>query len=515
MVRLILDTQTVTIKGASTALMKKLDAATSYKVQGYFMHPAYRARRWDGKEHLITFDPSQSAYRAPIGLLADLKAALEAEGADYAVKVRARPERERVAYEWNPKVVMRDYQLAAVDAFSKAGGRGILKMPIRSGKTKTTARIIFAKQARALIMVPSQLLLKQTADSIRECFPGAGVGVIGDGQWEHGDITVATVQTLCLARGNAKRKCKGNQARDLDSGMLIDKVFVDVCDCGKKRCKGGRTYRTVQDPRYAELMAGHDLVVFDECHHLKGEGWREVMLDSPARLRLGLSATAYLDHAREVETGVIWLKACCGDIVYEVDTSMLIERGFLMRQEVFFYKCSRPLGFEGEGWSQTLLKRGIYENVHRNKLIAALARRFIQEGHLVLIASNRKQQVAAIDRILDRNRMEHLVIVGTTSPAQREIKLRQFRRGEVPLLVGTVFGEGVDIPEVSVVINAEGGRDAKATVQRMRNMTPSEGKTRSIMIDFWDDFNPHFRRHARARYKTYTTEKAFIVQKMW
>lgn len=515
MIRLVLDTQTVAIRGAGMSTLKMLGEATSYKVAGYYHHPAFRARKWDGRTHLLTYDAASKSYSAPIGLLGDIRAALDEAGKPYEVKRRPSPPRDRVMYEWNDEIQLRDYQLDAVNAFCQHG-RGILKMPIRSGKTKTSARIIWRKQARTLVMVPSQLLLHQTAASYRECFPKSHIGIIGDGEWDRGDITVATVQTLVQARGNAKRTCKGNVVRDLDTGMVIkDRYTLDGCACGKAKCLGGRVHRTDPDPRYAELMENHDFVVFDECHHLKGEAWREVMMDSPARLRLGLSATAYLKNAREIETGVLWLKACCGDVVYEVETSLLIERGYLMRQEVEFHKCSRPIGLEDSEWSQDLQKRGIQQNVHRNKLIVAIARRHVAEGHLVLIATNRVAQVAAIERILLRNRVSHHVVIGRTSGEQRNMKLAEFRRGDVPVLVGTVFAEGVDIPEVSVVINAEGGRDAKATVQRMRNMTPHEGKARSIMIDFWDDTNPHFRKHSRARYKTYTSEKAFIVRKMW
>jgi superfamily II DNA or RNA helicase len=517
MLRLILDTQRVTIKGASLKVLKQLEHVTSYLVAGHYMSPAFRARRWDGREHLMTHHGGRRS--APIGLYQDIKRALDEAGVPYVVKSRKVPERERLALEWNPEVKLRDYQRAAVVAFLSAPdkGRGILKMPIRSGKTKTAARIIYKLQARTLFYVPSQMLLHQTVKSLQECFPGAEIGIIGDGAWEPADVTVASVQTLVKARGGTMKTCKGNRARDEDTGMLIpDHYTSEPCACSRAKCGGGRRFRTPVDPRYTELMASHDLAIFDECHHLRGDAWHGVFMDSPARFRLGLSATVYLDHAKEVEKGVIWLKACCGGIKHEVEMSKLIEQGFLLRQHVQMYKVEAPKGHEDDAWSKLLPHKLIFDNEERNRLIVQLAKKALDDGcRNVLIATGSLAQVKALDALLDSASLDHGVIVGATRRESRDDIVQQLKRDDIRVLLGTVFGEGVDIPEIECVINAEGGLDIKKTIQRMRNMTPSEGKTRSLMIDFYDDTNVYLRRHSRARLKTYKSESAFIVEEMW
>lgn len=517
MLRLILDTQRVTIKGASLRTLKKLENVTSYLVSGHYMSPAFRARRWDGREHLMVH---RGGVRfAPIGLYQDICQALDEAGVPYVVKRRPTPERERVPFTWNSAIKLRHYQKAAVVAFCSAPdrGRGILKMPIRSGKTKTAARIIWKLQARTLFMVPSQMLLHQTIDSLQESLVGAHICGIGDGMWEIGDITVATVQALVRARGGAMKACKGNKARDEDTGMLIPDTYLsEPCVCTRKRCGGGRRYRTPVDPRYTELMASHDLVVFDECHHLRGEAWHDVFMDSPARFRLGLSATVYLDHAKEVEKGVIWLKACCGGIKHDVDMSELIEQGFLLRQHVQMYKVTVPKGHEDDTWSKDLPKILVFDNEARNRLIIKLTKKALLDGYRnVLISTGSLVQVQAIDALLDSAGLDHGVIVGATPSDSRKLLVEQLKRGEFQVMVGTVFSEGVDIPEIECVINAEGGLDVKKTIQRMRNLTPAEGKTRSLMIDFWDATNTYLRKHSRARLKTYKGESAFKVEEMW
>lgn len=517
MLRLILDTRHVTIKGASLSVLKKLEHVTSYLVAGHYMSPAFRARRWDGREHLMVHRGGRRY--APIGLYQDIREALNEAGVEYVVKRRRVPERERVAYVWNDAIKLRPYQKAAVRAFCSAPdrGRGILKMPIRSGKTKTAARIIYRLQARTLFMVTSQMLLHQTVESLHHSLHGANIGAIGDGEWSTGDITVATVQALVRARGGNMKTCKGNALRDEDTGMLIEDSWDSrPCACSRKRCQGGRRFRAPVDPRYTELMASHDLVVFDECHHLSGTAWHDVFLDSLARFRLGLSATVFLDHAKEVEKGVIWLKACCGGIKYEVEMSDLIEQGYLLRQHVQVHKVTMPVGHEDDAWSKALPHTLIYTNEHRNRLIIKLAKAALADGYRnVLLATGSLHQVAALDALLDSAGLDHGVIVGATPKASRKLIVEQLKRGDFQVLLGTVLSEGVDIPEIECVINAEGGLDIKKTIQRMRNLTPAEGKTRSLMIDFHDDTNVYLRKHSRARLKTYKSESAFRVEEMW
>ena len=77
----------------------------------------------------------------------------------------------------------------------------------------------------------------------------------------------------------------------------------------------------------------------------------------------------------------------------------------------------------------------------------------------------------------------------------------------------SLSGEGVDIPEVECVINAEGGKDEKKTWQRQRNLTIVEGSDKvPIMIDFYDDTCSYFRRHSKARLRVYKSEPEFKTE---
>jgi len=306
---------------------------------------------------------------------------------------------------------------------------------------------------------------------LEEAF-GERVGIIGDGQWEEENVTVALIHAL-----SAAKKSKGTKRK-----------------------------------RYVALTRGAGMVVFDECHHLTGDDWRKVMLDFHAYYRVGLSATALLERTSEVEKGVIWLAACCGPIRCEVDMSDLIDEGHLVCPTFLLYPIRRPEGIAAMRWSQRLVNEAVYQNVYRNNLIARLADEWVKKGRQVLVVTNRINQV---DELMGRFRSPAGWITGELkSKEERENVMWMYRRGDLKVLVGTVFGEGIDLPEIDVVINAEGGKDPKRTIQRLRNLTPREGKTDAIVIDFMDVTNPYFAAHSRERLAEYRRERAFKFKVM-
>lgn len=488
MISLIAGTRYVSIRGAQRSTIRKLEKITSYMVAGAYFSKAFQRKVWDGREHLLKFS-NKHGYRAPVGLLEDIITELKRLKIEYKLETKGWkiPAVEHVFYAWNTEIQLRPYQQEAVDAILAPGhqhGRGILKMPIRSGKTKTAASIICALAVRTLFVVPSQMLLYQTQKSLADSLCQS-IGIIGDSIWDESNVTVATIQTLTRARGGERK--------------------ITTPD-GKEK-----TVKVPPDPRYKELIECYRCVIFDECHHLKGEAWHQVLMEFQALYKIGLSATAYLDNESENEKGVIWLKACCGDIRVDINTSRLIEEGWLMRPDVKLYPITEP-DLIGYRWSAELRNLAIYENKTRNQLIAALAAEQVASHLTVLIVTNRLNQVALLAELMEDFGLSYATVVGEDTMEVRQERVDDFIQGDIDVLIGTVFGEGIDIPEIECVINAEGGRDIKTTVQRMRNLTPNEGKKDAVFIDFLDMTNSYFAKHSKERLEVYRSESAFQVQ---
>lgn len=471
MVTLIIHNRFAQITGLDRKLYRKLDQATSYLVAGHRFYKAFKKHQWDGREHLLKFS-KKNGVSIPSGLVYDVTKTLKSLGVEYKILDKRRRWHQKREIIWNDEKGLRPYQKRALKAWARAEvpGLGTLKMPIRSGKTRTAAKIIQKTGVPALFIVPSKMLLHQTVQTLRECMPNEPIGVVGDGMYDVQFITAATVQTLSRMR-------------------------------------------STNDPKYKDLLKAFDLIVGDEIHHYRGSGeWYKIFYDFNVAFRVGLSATIFPDSETEVEHGIMWAKGLFGGICFEVPVSELIDNGYLMRQNVEMYRIKEPMELLKSKWSQTLLNRGIIENKYRNKKIVELAKRETDLGARVLIVTNRLNHIAILSEMLDEIGIDHRVITGKNSSEERNDLIEGFVAGRYLCILGTVLREGVDIPEVEVVINAEGWKDEKNAIQRQRNLTIAEGKKRALMIDFVDEFNQYFFKHSMARLKTYQSESAFLVQ---
>lgn len=160
---------------------------------------------------------------------------------------------------------LRGDQLAAIEAWERAGGRGVIVKPTGTGKTEIALSIVARHAAPALVVAPLRDLMYQWQRRIRQGL-GFDAGILGDGRREIWPITVTTYES----------------------------AYIHMKEIGNR-------YR---------------LVVYDEAHHLPGPTRHESALDCLAPLRLGLTATPARGDGREH-----LLRELIGPTVYEEDVA--------------------------------------------------------------------------------------------------------------------------------------------------------------------------------------------------
>ncbi len=174
-----------------------------------------------------------------------------------------------VAAGWSPESkpngrVPRPHQIAALDAWKARGRRGIFEHATGSGKTFTALCAIkdaFAQNEVVLVLVPSDLLLRQWATELRSTFDPLGLRLL---------------------------MCGGGHADWREDGRL--RVWTRS-GAGAPRAVLA-TMQTASSPEFLQACRGgpHLFVVADEVHRLGATQARRVLeLDSGPRL--GLSAT--------------------------------------------------------------------------------------------------------------------------------------------------------------------------------------------------------------------------------
>jgi len=451
--------------------MKQVDDLTSYPVAGAEFSDAYRNGYWDGREHLLRKSRKGDYHIAPTGVMSEVCA--EFPGAEM-VDMRRKPTLGLWTAPWLVQP-LRDYQSAAVKAALKNrgvfSGKGILNLPIRSGKTRTAAALARALGCRTLFVVPSDLLLGQTINAFKECFGQEfQIGMVGEGEYDTKEmVTVATIQSLLAGLGSSKHKS--------------DIIW---------------------------LLANVDLLFVDENHHMEGPAWRNIAMQCDAWFKIGLSATVFVSRLRENQSANIWMKAVTGGILYRVSMGRLIKAGMIMAPNITFLRFQHPQSVKGWSW-QRVVRDCVATCRPRNKLLADVAVKHAREGTRVLIDTGRLDQMKELYGYISAMGVEAEVVHGKTPSAKRWKLIEAFQAGDIQVLIGTVFGEGIDIPEIEVVINAEGQKSEVAAIQRMRNLTPHHGKTSVKFYDVMDIGQRHLAAHSLNKLRLYKGLRGFTV----
>lgn len=382
--------------------------------------------KWEKPESL--YDPYTNSF--PVGLVPRVRSFLKEKG----YRVRVRDERvvrgEKLNSTWNQSYVLRKYQEKAIRKTIKEK-MGVLALPVGSGKTIVGLGIIHRLDISAIIVVHTKELLYQWAEKVREVL-GVEAGIIGDNKWQEGRVTVAMIQTL-LSRGPEK------------------------------------------------LQNEYGIVIFDECHRTSAaEKFYELGLKLPQVYRFGLSATPW----RRIRGEELKIEAVVGPIIYEVRAEDLIREKFLSRPrfEIIRYESEMPSFSERY---KELYEDMIMNNRARNQAIVKKAVELAKKGHRVLIDVKRLEHGKILKEMLEKEgvRAEFL---SSQSPNRWET-LSEFKEGRIPVLVSTLLKEGVDIPEISAIILAGGGKSDIMTIQTIgRALRPKKGM-KAVIVDVEDD----------------------------
>jgi superfamily II DNA or RNA helicase len=400
----------------------------------------------------FVFDERVRRWRGPARRYHDVVMDLHRSGAGYHDEARAfgpldRPHRS--VREPRP------YQHEAVDAWWKAGRRGVVVLPTGAGKSLVAELCIARANRNALVVAPTIDLVGQWYDGLRRAF-GEPIGVLGGGLHEVHPITVST----------------------------YDSAYLHM-------------------DRYG---ARFGLVVFDEVHHLPGATLSSAAEMSIAPFRLGLTATLERTDGAHAD-----LQTLVGPLVYRREITELAGE-FLAdyRTELVGVRLSgddlaayernraeyrsfveiRNIRMGGDGWRRFLReaarneegrrafrawresRRILHEAPEKIAVLAEILRR--HAGSRVLVFTNDNATVYRISRALLLPSLTH-----QTDLKERRALLDAFTDGSLPVLVTSrVLNEGVDLPSAEIAVVLSGTGTVREHVQRLgRILRPAPGKS--------------------------------------
>ncbi len=406
----------------------------------------------------LKWDPRAKCLRALAYKYSEIKRSLELLGFKIEDKVLSPIKGSIGTPNLKP---LRSYQEEAVDAWLRAGKRGIIVLPTGTGKTLIAIKIIALLNEPTLVVVPTIELLEQWKLELPRAL-NTRVGVFGGGDKELAFITVSTYNS----------------------------AYINAEELGNK----------------------FKLLVFDEVHHLPSESFRQIALLSAAPHRLGLTATFEREDGRHVDLldlvgDVVYRKA-----VYEMKSKHLADfdlvRVYVELTDDEKKQFSRLFSLykdflEKKGWKLKSLQD--FKRLIMMSGLSKEARRALlawRDARLLALNSVSKLDVL---RDLLRKHQEDRIIIFTelnktvrkisrellipeitykTKPKERAIVMDLFRKGVYRAVVTSrVLEEGIDVPDANIAIVLSGTGSRRSFIQRLgRILRPAPGK-RAILYE--------------------------------
>jgi len=355
-------------------------------------------------------------------------------------------------------ITLRDYQKEAVEIFLRKK-LGILELATGSGKTEIAIEIIRRLQCKVLFIVDKKELQNQTVKRIQEAL-GIEVGIIGQGISRLREITVATIQTL------------------------------------------------IKHPNeYAHHLKEFKFVIFDETHKVAAKSYVKISKYlTGTEYRLGLSGTAFRDDGNDMQ-----ITAVTGNIIHNLDSKTLIERGWLVKPYITFIKNYMPKDIITR-WESDLSTGLINEMMDYNDYyIGFIMNNEYRNNKIVEIVNNNKdKKILILTKLIDHGKLLNQLLPGSkhlyggSNKKEREKMFNEFVHGEEKILISTIpiWSEGLDCRPLSVIINAGANTGSVKTIQMLgRILRTSEGKETATYYDFVDE-TKFFRLGSIKRMKT-------------
>ncbi|RQG95934.1 DEAD/DEAH box helicase family protein [Natrarchaeobius chitinivorans] len=437
-------------------------------------------------------DHRSGGWRIPAVHYAAVREALadaEIDVDDHALSLESVPALQS-AYE------LREYQQEALsawletDRWADAGGAsgrpdsapaGVLELPTGSGKTVVALEAIARLGVATLVVVPTIDLLEQWIRELETEFSGSESAVDS-------------------ARNRAAASSDGVTIGRFGGGeQRLEPITVSTYDSAylKSDAVGDR----------------FGLVVFDEVHHLGGEGYREIARLLAAPARLGLTATFERpDDAHEIVEELV------GPVVYRVDPEELAgdhlapydvkrlevaltpdeREEYERKQEIFTtYLARSNVRMQSGSDYQELVKRSGNDPEAREALLARQRAREIMLGSEAkletlegILADHREERTIVFTAHNDlaydvSERFLIPTITHQTGTAERREILERFREGTYSrIATSNVLDEGVDVPDASVAVVLSGSGSEREFTQRLgRILRPKSDGSRALLYE--------------------------------
>lgn len=334
---------------------------------------------------------------------------------------------------------------------------------------------------KTIIYVIGKDLLYQFYDFFCQCFDEE-IGIIGDGKCIIRDINIASIWTI-------------GQAIGLDKKSILLESDNDEQEVSKNK------YSEILD-----MMKQAKVHIIDECHMSACETIQQIFKRAQPEHIYGLSGSPWRDDGAD-----LLIESILGKYIVNISASELIKNNFLA-QPLIRFRVVPPYHYQLEKSYQSVYKKYVVENDIRNGLVLEATKGLVEKGYQTLVLFNSiKHGKILYDTF--KQHMKCAILDGSNDKDEREQVKKDLMNHNIDcVLASKIFDIGVDIPSLSGLVIACGGKSTVKALQRVgRVIRKYPSKKYAVIIDFIDQA-PFLDNHSKIRYKIYSSEDGFDVK---
>jgi superfamily II DNA or RNA helicase len=344
--------------------------------------------------------------------------------------------------------------------------RGYIKSPTGSGKT-VLAGGIFSMYPKS-----NRLFLCHTLDLLTQTFDEFN-------NWKLGNIKM-------LGGGSSMKQISKQEK----SAIVVSTI---------------QTFKNAPQ----EIIDLFDIILIDECQHVTDTGrgagiFIDILKKSRAFVKIGLTATPP-DKPKDI----LVLEGYLGEMIGEFTLKEGIESGVLAQPviDLQYIPYSEKLA-DLTKWKE-VYQQAIVNNKIRNYLILEQAISAVEKNESVLILIGREKEHGKILRNMAADIFDADIpfVYGEIKKEERKSVKGRLSSKEIKCVIANVvWHEGLNIPSVDVIINADGGKSSRVTLQKVgRGLRTAKDKHIVRIIDFLDPYK-YLSHHCVMRLNTYAKE---------
>lgn len=402
----------------------------------YTHHFMEKVMKWaDGRkmftqkqQRVMTLVEREEDIIFPRGSLQRLEQFLQRR--NYEVEVVLELSELHLPFEASFSLELRDYQQEALNEMLVYND-GILQAPCGAGKTVIGIAMVNELHVTSLILVHTSVIFEQWKNHFTDHLGIENVGLLGQGIKDPRPVTVGMIQTL----------------------------------------------HKFSSQQFEKLRPLYSCIICDECHHVPAYTFLKIITQFCPQYLYGLTATPRRKDQKE-----FLLFDFIGPIRHVITDNRLVNAKRITDVEVKWIETKSSI-FADE-WHHMI--KALIHLQSRNELIVNEIIEAANDGHFVLMLSERVAHCQLISGMLNDNDVKNMCISGKNKETTEQLLIEAKKDYKIIVASMAIAKEGLDIPELSCIVLATPTNN-RYTLKQMIGRGRRYKKRKTLVIDLDDD----------------------------